>query len=154
MLAFNDFGRSEVLLLLERVGYSQSGQSKFKTLKKTTDGVKRLIQSFVDPVLEIEPAAVDTSCLVRRTERSWTSVNLFRRKSKMEIQHFGQKQVAVRRCISEATSERWRSEGIGPKFLKFNGRVLYRLCGIEASCLATSTSSALHMLHRLSVPLM
>ena len=44
----------------------------------------------------------------------------------MEIHHFGQKQVAARRCISEATLERWRSEGIGPKFLKFNGRVLYR----------------------------
>ena len=115
----------------------------FTPLGKTTDGVKRLTQSFVDPVLEIEPAAVDSSCLVRRTERSWTPVNLFRRKSKMEIQHFGQKQVAARRCISEATLERWRSEGIGPKFLKFNGRVLYRLCDIEAyeaSCLATSTS--------------
>jgi len=40
--------------------------------------------------------------------------------------------------------ERWRSEGIGPKFLKHCGRVLYRQVDIEAyeeSCLATSTKT-------------
>ena len=34
----------------------------------------------------------------------------------MEIAHFNQRQLAVRWSISEATLERWRSEGIGPKF--------------------------------------
>jgi hypothetical protein len=33
--------------------------------------------------------------------------------------------------VSEATLERWRTEGIGPKYLKLGGRVLYRLVDIE-----------------------
>ena len=44
---------------------------------------------------------------------------------------------------SEATLERWRSEGLGPRFLKLQGRVLYRLVDIEpyeASCLSISTT--------------
>lgn len=60
----------------------------------------------------------------------------------MEIVHFNQRQLAARWNISEATLERWRSEGIGPKFLKLCGRVLYRQVDIETfeeSCLATST---------------
>ena len=60
----------------------------------------------------------------------------------MEIIHFNQRQLAARWDISEATLERWRSEGIGPKFLKLCARVLYRQVDIEAfevSCLATST---------------
>ncbi|MFZ0256628.1 MAG: DNA-binding protein [Gammaproteobacteria bacterium] len=46
--------------------------------------------------------------------------------------------------MSEATLERWLSEGIGPRFLKLCGRVLYRQVDIEAyeeSCLVTSTRS-------------
>ena len=60
----------------------------------------------------------------------------------MEVIHFNQRQLAARWDISEATLERWRSEGIGPKFLKLCGRVLYRQVDIDAfeeSCLATST---------------
>ena len=34
--------------------------------------------------------------------------------------------------VSEATLERWRSEGIGPVFLKLQGRVAYRIEDIEA----------------------
>ena len=63
----------------------------------------------------------------------------------MEIIHFNQRAVAKRWDVSEATLERWRSEGIGPVFLKLQGRVLYRLVDIEAyeaSCLSTSTKSA------------
>ena len=62
----------------------------------------------------------------------------------MEVVHFNQKQLAARWAISEATLERWRSEGIGPRFLKLCGRVLYRLVDIEAygeSCLATSAKT-------------
>ena len=62
----------------------------------------------------------------------------------MDTKHLGQKQLAARWSISEASLERWRSEGIGPKFLKLPGRVLYRQVDIEAfeeSCLATSTKS-------------
>ncbi|MBU6460876.1 MAG: DNA-binding protein [Proteobacteria bacterium] len=63
----------------------------------------------------------------------------------MDVVHLDQKQLATRWRISEATLERWRSEGIGPKFLKLCGRVLYRQIDIEAyeeSCLATSTKTA------------
>lgn len=62
----------------------------------------------------------------------------------MEVAHLNQKQLAARWSISEATLERWRSEGLGPKFLKLCGRVLYRQVDIEAyeeSCLATSTKT-------------
>ena len=62
----------------------------------------------------------------------------------MEVVHLNQKQLAARWCVSEATLERWRSEGIGPMFLKLCGRVIYRQVDIEAfemSCLATSTST-------------
>lgn len=54
-----------------------------------------------------------------------------------------QQQLAHRWCISEATLERWRSEGIGPIFLKLRGRVAYRMEDIEAyerECLRISTS--------------
>ena len=50
----------------------------------------------------------------------------------MDVVHLNQKQLAARWCISEATLERWRSEGIGPKFLKLSGRELYRQVDIEA----------------------
>lgn len=42
----------------------------------------------------------------------------------MEIVHFDQRQLAACWTISEATLERWRSEGIAPEFLKLCGRVL------------------------------
>ena len=49
----------------------------------------------------------------------------------METKHINQRQLASRWDLSEATLERWRTEGIGPKFLKLQGRVLYRLIDIE-----------------------
>jgi len=63
----------------------------------------------------------------------------------MEVIHFNQRNLAQRWHVSEATLERWRSDGIGPKCLKLSGRVLYRLVDIEAyeeACLSTSTRSA------------
>ena len=36
----------------------------------------------------------------------------------MEIIHLNQRTLATRWDVSEATLERWRSEGIGPRFLK------------------------------------
>ena len=68
----------------------------------------------------------------------------------MEVVHFNQRQLAARWAISEATLERWRSEGIGPKFLKLCGCVLYRRVDIEAyeeSCLATSTKTITPFAH-------
>ena len=40
--------------------------------------------------------------------------------------------LAERWRMSEATLERWRSDRIGPVFLKIRGRVLYRHVDIEA----------------------
>ena len=63
----------------------------------------------------------------------------------MDVVHLNQKQLAARWSISEATLERWRSVGIGPKFLKLCGWVAYRQVDIEAceeSCLQVSTSQS------------
>jgi len=50
----------------------------------------------------------------------------------MEIRHLTQRELAERWRISEATLERWRSEGIGPQYLKLQGQVLYRMVGVGA----------------------
>ncbi len=50
----------------------------------------------------------------------------------MSIKHLNQHQLADRWDVSEATLERWRSEGIGPVFLKLQGRVLYRVEDVES----------------------
>ena len=52
-------------------------------------------------------------------------------KTTMQVIHLGQKELAERWRMSEATLERWRSDRIGPVFLKIRGRALYRLCDIE-----------------------
>jgi predicted site-specific integrase-resolvase len=49
----------------------------------------------------------------------------------VRIKHLNQREIAERWDVSEATLERWRSDGIGPVFLKLQGRVLYRLEDIE-----------------------
>ena len=62
----------------------------------------------------------------------------------METKHLGQKQLAARWGLSEATVERWRTEGIGPMYLNLLGRVCYRLCDVEefeSSCLKRSTAT-------------
>jgi len=48
------------------------------------------------------------------------------------VRHLNQRQLADRWDLSEATLERWRSEGIGPVFLKLQGQVRYRIEDIEA----------------------
>ncbi len=50
----------------------------------------------------------------------------------MQVIHLSQKELADRWRMSQATLERWRSDRIGPVFLKIRGRVLYRLIDIEA----------------------
>lgn len=47
------------------------------------------------------------------------------------VRHLNQRQLADRWDLSEATLERWRSEGIGPIFLKLQGQVRYRIEDIE-----------------------
>ncbi|MCX7216759.1 MAG: DNA-binding protein [Burkholderiales bacterium] len=54
-----------------------------------------------------------------------------------------QTQLAERWQVAESTLERWRSEGIGPIYLKLMGSVRYRLSditGFEEDALRGSTS--------------
>ena len=63
----------------------------------------------------------------------------------MDVILFDQKQLAKRWRVSQGTLERWRSEGIGPVFLKMQGQVRYRQEDIEAfekACLVCSTNDA------------
>ena len=48
------------------------------------------------------------------------------------IRHLNQDDVAQRWSISPRTLERWRWTGQRPRFLKIGGRIVYRLCDIEA----------------------
>ena len=50
----------------------------------------------------------------------------------MQVIHLSQHELAERWRMSRATLERWRSDRIGPVFLKIRGRVLYRHVDIEA----------------------
>ncbi|BBE50799.1 hypothetical protein OYT1_ch1242 [Ferriphaselus amnicola] len=63
-----------------------------------------------------------------------------------QIRHLNQGELATRWDCSEASLERWRSEGIGPVFMKLHGRVLYRIEDIESyeqQCLRSGTSKPL-----------
>jgi hypothetical protein len=59
----------------------------------------------------------------------------------MEACHLNQKQLASRWDVRDGTLERWRSDGIGPPFMKLMGRVMYRLQDIEKFELASLHSS-------------
>jgi predicted site-specific integrase-resolvase len=59
------------------------------------------------------------------------------------VQHLPQKALARRWGVSTRSLERWRVRGIGPVYLKLNGRVIYRLQDVEAfeaACRRASTS--------------
>ncbi|NRP15041.1 Helix-turn-helix domain protein [Marinobacterium sp. xm-a-152] len=61
----------------------------------------------------------------------------------MAIQHINQRALAERWQVSETTLERWRSQGVGPVFLKLHGRIVYREQDLEAyeeQCLRQSTA--------------
>ena len=60
-----------------------------------------------------------------------------------ENNYLTQTQLAERWQVTESTLERWRSEGIGPIYMKMMGRVRYRLSDItdfEEDSLRGSTS--------------
>lgn len=59
VLASNDFGRSEAILLLDHVYSPQGGEPKFKTLKKTSDGIRRLTRLLADPRLNNNRVVID-----------------------------------------------------------------------------------------------
>ncbi len=49
----------------------------------------------------------------------------------LKTRHLTQRELAQRWLKSEATLERYRCEGVGPRFLKLGGTVRYRLEDIE-----------------------
>ena len=59
VLASNDFTTEEAVALLRHVQPPQSGEPKFKTLKKTNKGVDRLLAFLVDPLLVRDRIAVN-----------------------------------------------------------------------------------------------
>jgi predicted DNA-binding transcriptional regulator AlpA len=50
----------------------------------------------------------------------------------MEGRCIFQNELAQRWQISEATLERWRSQRMGPQFLRLGGQVRYRLVDVES----------------------
>ena len=46
--------------------------------------------------------------------------------------HLDQNELAERWSFSPRTLEQWRWRGIGPRYLKLGGRVIYRLSDVEA----------------------
>jgi predicted DNA-binding transcriptional regulator AlpA len=50
---------------------------------------------------------------------------------KPKAPHLTQRELAARWSKSEATIERYRSDGVGPQYLKIGGKVLYRHEDIE-----------------------
>lgn len=61
----------------------------------------------------------------------------------MTTTHFDQLQLAKRWSLSTATLERWRTLGTGPKYIRLPGKVIHRLCDIEAyenECTVSSTA--------------
>lgn len=60
----------------------------------------------------------------------------------MIIKHLSQHELARRWAISPRTLERWRWTGEGPRYLKLNGRIVYRETDVdtfEANRLCDST---------------
>ncbi len=57
--------------------------------------------------------------------------------------HLSQSEVARRFGMCTGTLERWRRLGTGPRFLKLQSKVMYRLSDVESyeqECLRKSTS--------------
>ena len=62
----------------------------------------------------------------------------------LKTRHLTQRELADRWNKSEATIERYRSDGVGPRYLKIGGKVMYRLEDIEhfeLDCLHESPST-------------
>ncbi|KRH78594.1 hypothetical protein FERRO_15850 [Ferrovum sp. JA12] len=62
----------------------------------------------------------------------------------LKTRHLTQRELADRWNKSEATIERYRSDGVGPRYLKIGGKVMYRLEDIEQfelDCLHESPST-------------
>lgn len=82
------------------------------------------------------------TCYLPETERSWAPTH-HKEFTMATTTHFDQLQLAERWGLSPKTLERWRVIGTGPKYIRLPGKVIYRLCDIEAyenECLVSSTA--------------
>lgn len=65
-----------------------------------------------------------------------------------KVRHLTQRELADRWNKSEATIERYRSDGVGPVYLKIGGKVMYRVEDIEQfelACLFSRPAEAVHV---------
>lgn len=84
--------------------------------------------------------ATRRTCYLPEIERSWAPVH--HAKFTMTITHLDQLQLAERWGLSPKTLERWRVIRTRPH-IRLPGKVIYRLCDIEAyenECLVSSTA--------------
>ena len=91
---------------------------------------------------EQHPLTTRRTCYLPETERSWAPIH-HKDFTVTATTHFDQLQLADRWGLSPKTLERWRVLGTGPKFIRLPGKVIYRLCDIEAyedECLVSSTA--------------
>ena len=49
----------------------------------------------------------------------------------MTIQHLSTNELVERLRVSRSTLERWRTNGVGPPFIKVGSRVIYRIGDVE-----------------------
>jgi hypothetical protein len=79
-----------------------------------------------------EPVHGGTRCQYKPNPKLYPCSGNNPKESKVNVKHLNQRELAERWGISTDSLERWRCEGIGPVFLKLQGRVMYRLEDIEA----------------------
>ena len=70
------------------------------------------------------------TCYLPETECSWAPIN-YKELSMPTTTHFDQQQLADRWGLSPKTLERWRVNGIGPKFIRLPGKVIYLLISTQ-----------------------
>jgi hypothetical protein len=76
----------------------------------------------------------------------WLPATTYKEKQmETKVRHLTQRELADRWNKSEATIERYRSDGVGPMYLKIGGKVMYRIEDIEQferACLYFSPAEA------------
>jgi predicted DNA-binding transcriptional regulator AlpA len=78
------------------------------------------------------------------TDDNHSSKEMHMPSNQQQTRHLTQRELAQRWNKSEATLERYRSDGVGPRFLKIGGKVMYRIQDIEQfehECLYDASNS-------------
>lgn len=96
------------------------------------DKTDRLSKIFFSKAPDKAPGVLkNTTKSTTPTRHTSRGYNLTK-EAKMNGNHLDPRALAERWRVSEDALERWRSEGIGPCFLKLCGQVRYRIEDIEA----------------------